>query len=647
MWKVDPYARTAASSSAAGRPLRPRAEARAAARARLPEQRRRALVAGCDLERAPAQALAQERRDEIVGVLRRVAALRHLVAEERAGLHAAGAGSARSLQAHLITARAPAQGGRRGKLRIRDRVTTIPADAAAGGRAGACAPGTRPGAGVCGRPRCGRRARRRRVRAPLGGSAARRRRAAVELDGDRRADDAPLRRRAHGPRRRPRRPAGRRPGQRPGSRDVPSLRRDRAASRDAHDDRRRRHDGVPLPRLLPPRRLPAEGDRAASRSPSRPCRCCCGRPTAAPAARRCRCPPVEVATRLTPADVLRPELDVGDEPLPAVTYRAEPDRPRSSSPPPPGARARRHRPARARGAPGRRSSRASGGAGRPRGSSARSGSSAGRSATGDERDRRLALDALASALDQRDDTLATATRNAAWAPGGPAAPRPPAARGRGRADGGGRSVRWIPLAEAETYGAALRRTRLLRLGLAAALAVAAAAAFAAAWALRPAKPSLLPAGTTRRDRPRRLVQHRGAHAQADRAHARDRGARHATATASSSSPIRRTRRCRPGRPSAELRRYERLFRPLFEVETDPGRTGSCRSGTPPRGRRSPGAAGGDRFPASPWRGRLQRRARGSRPGCASRGGSSSATASATAPCSSSATSTTTSPTFRA
>ena len=40
---------------------------------------------------------------------------------------------------------------------------------------------------------------------------------------------------------------------------------------------------------------------------------------------------------------------------------------------------------------------------------------------GDERDRRLALDALASALDPRDGSLATATRNAAWAPGGPAA----------------------------------------------------------------------------------------------------------------------------------------------------------------------------------------------------------------------------------
>ena len=54
----------------------------------------------------------------------------------------------------------------------------------------------------------------------------------------------------------------------------------------------------------------------------------------------------------------------------------------------------------------------------------------------------------------------------------------------------------IPLAEVDTYGTALRRTRRLRLGLAAALVAVAAAALAAAWALRPAKPSLLPPGTS-------------------------------------------------------------------------------------------------------------------------------------------------------
>jgi hypothetical protein len=132
-------------------------------------------------------------------------------------------------------------------------------------------------------------------------------------------------------------------------------------------------------------------------------------------------PPVEVATRLTPQDRLRPALDVGDEPLPAVTYRAEPDRAALALGLAAGAfallgivvltrevrralllaRERRRRPPtrldRALGLV-RRAER-----------------------DGDERDRRLALDALASALDPRDGSLATATRNAAWAPGGPAA----------------------------------------------------------------------------------------------------------------------------------------------------------------------------------------------------------------------------------
>ena len=132
-------------------------------------------------------------------------------------------------------------------------------------------------------------------------------------------------------------------------------------------------------------------------------------------------PPVEVATRLTPADALRPELDVGDEPLPAVTYRAEPDRAavvlglaaallalvgvvllvREVRRAVLVARERKRRPpTRLERALGlvRRAER-----------------------DGDERDRRLALDALASALDPRDGSLASATRNAAWAPGGPGA----------------------------------------------------------------------------------------------------------------------------------------------------------------------------------------------------------------------------------
>jgi hypothetical protein len=132
-------------------------------------------------------------------------------------------------------------------------------------------------------------------------------------------------------------------------------------------------------------------------------------------------PPVEVATRLTPQDRLRPALDVGDEPLPAVTYRAEPDRAalvlglaaallallglvlllREARRAVLLARERRRRPP-------TRLERALGLVRRAE-------------HDGDERDRRLALDALASALDPRDGSLASATRNAAWAPGGPAA----------------------------------------------------------------------------------------------------------------------------------------------------------------------------------------------------------------------------------
>ena len=67
------------------------------------------------------------------------------------------------------------------------------------------------------------------------------------------------------------------------------------------------------------------------------------------------------------------------------------------------------------------SSRGSGGDGRRRGSERALGLVRRAERDGDERDRRLALDALASALDPRDGSLASATRNAAWAPGGPAA----------------------------------------------------------------------------------------------------------------------------------------------------------------------------------------------------------------------------------
>ena len=167
-------------------------------------------------------------------------------------------------------------------------------------------------------------------------------------------------------------------------------------------------------------------------------------------------------------------------------------------------------------------------------------------------------------------------------------------------------MRWIPLAEAQTYGGPLRRTRLLRLGLAAALAVAAAAALAAAWALRPAKPALLPAGTTGvivldvstsiGVRTHKQI----AHTLATAAQTRDRyGLVLFSDSAYEALP--------PGTPSAELRRYERLFRPLFEVETDPGPDGLVPLGDATEGETlTGGRGGGDRFPVEPLAGRFQR-----------------------------------------
>lgn len=161
-------------------------------------------------------------------------------------------------------------------------------------------------------------------------------------------------------------------------------------------------------------------------------------------------------------------------------------------------------------------------------------------------------------------------------------------------------MRWIPLPEADTYAAALRRTRLLRLGLAAALAAAAAAALAAAWALRPAKPTLLPPGTSGvivldvsssvGVRTHKQI----AHTLAAAAQTRDRyGLVLFSDTAYEALP--------PGTPSAELRRYERLFRPLPEPERAPGADGLVPLGQPNGGETIVGE-GNARFPASPWRG---------------------------------------------
>jgi hypothetical protein len=158
----------------------------------------------------------------------------------------------------------------------------------------------------------------------------------------------------------------------------------------------------------------------------------------------------------------------------------------------------------------------------------------------------------------------------------------------------------IPLAEADTYGMALRRTRRLRIGLAAALVVVAAAALAAAWALRPAKPALLPPGTSGvivldvsssiGVRTHKQI----AHTLASAARTRDRyGLVLFSESAYEALP--------PGTPSAELRRYERLFRPVGELETDPGPDGLVPLGDA-EGETLSGGAGGARFPASPWRG---------------------------------------------
>jgi hypothetical protein len=134
-----------------------------------------------------------------------------------------------------------------------------------------------------------------------------------------------------------------------------------------------------------------------------------------------RLPPVEVSTRLTAADVLRPELDVGDDPLPVVAYRVEPDRL-----------------ARALGlaaallgivgvsllaVEGRRALRLARERRRRPPTPVEQALGLLRRAErdGDERDRRLALDALASAVDGNDTGLASTIRDAAWAPGDPSA----------------------------------------------------------------------------------------------------------------------------------------------------------------------------------------------------------------------------------
>ena len=155
----------------------------------------------------------------------------------------------------------------------------------------------------------------------------------------------------------------------------------------------------------------------------------------------------------------------------------------------------------------------------------------------------------------------------------------------------------IPLAEADTYGAALRRTRRLRLGLAAALVLVAAAALAAAWALRPSKPTLLPAGTSGvivldvsssiGVRTHKQI----AHTLASAARTRERyGLVLFSDTAYEALP--------PGTPSAELRRYERLFRPVGELETDPGPDGLVPLGDPG----GETLSGGEPRAAGPWRG---------------------------------------------
>jgi hypothetical protein len=157
----------------------------------------------------------------------------------------------------------------------------------------------------------------------------------------------------------------------------------------------------------------------------------------------------------------------------------------------------------------------------------------------------------------------------------------------------------IPLAEAGTFAAPLRRTRALRLGLAVALAAAAVAALAAAWALRPTRPAILPSGTTGvivldvsssvGVRTHKQI----AHTLARAAQTRDRyGLVLFSETAYEALP--------PGTPSAELRRFERLFRPVSEVSTKPGANGLVPLGGSEEGETVAGDRSA-RFPASPWR----------------------------------------------
>ena len=236
-------------------------------------------------------------------------------------------------------------------------------------------------------------------------------------------------------------PAGRRPREPAHRGDIPPVRRRRAAPRDHHHRGRPRHE-VPLPRLLPPRGLPAEGDGAA------PVRARAG-PRGAAHDRRSRPRHLAAAAagggrdaadagRCAPARARRRRRAASGRRVPgrAGPYRRRPRRGR-------GllalvgivllarevrravlvARDRKRRPpTRLERALGlvRRAER-----------------------DGDERDRRLALDALASALDPRDRSLASATRNAMGA-GRARRRRSAAARGRSRTHCWGRGVKSDP-----------------------------------------------------------------------------------------------------------------------------------------------------------------------------------------------------------
>jgi hypothetical protein len=160
----------------------------------------------------------------------------------------------------------------------------------------------------------------------------------------------------------------------------------------------------------------------------------------------------------------------------------------------------------------------------------------------------------------------------------------------------------LPLPEGAGFALPLRRTRLLRLGLAAALALASAAALAAALALRPAKPTLLPPGTSGvivldvsssiGARTHRQI----AHTLAAAGQTRDRyGLVLFSDTAYEALP--------PGTPATELQRYERLFRPLPEEDRGPGSDGLIPIGEPDEeiDEELVIGAGSARFPASPWR----------------------------------------------